>query len=104
MNRGYRALGGPDWAANYMGPQKLLRKKIIGLLLNKCSAVAEMGDRVATIYMGAVPLFGGAGWELKTQLPPKKGTAGSPFNTMGPGPLPTSVPSAILIHPAVWPQ
>ena len=29
---------------------------------------------------------------------------GSPSNTMLPGPRPTSVPSAILIHPAVWPQ
>ena len=30
--------------------------------------------------------------------------AGSPFNTMWPGPRPTFVPSGILIHPAVWPQ
>jgi len=27
----------------------------------------------------------------------------SPSSTMWPGPRPTSVPSAILIHPAVWP-
>ena len=89
MNRGYRALGGPDWAANYMGPQKLLRKKIIGLLLNKCSAVAEMGDRVATIYMGAVPLFGGAG---------------TPSITAWSRPRSTSVASGVFIHPAIWPQ
>ena len=30
--------------------------------------------------------------------------AGSPSNTMSPGQMPTSVPSGILIHPAVWPQ
>ena len=30
--------------------------------------------------------------------------AGSPSNTMSSGPRPTSVPSAILIHPAIWPQ
>jgi len=30
--------------------------------------------------------------------------AGSPFNTMWPGPRPTSMPSFILIHPTVWPQ
>jgi len=30
--------------------------------------------------------------------------AGSPSSTMWPGPRPTSVPSAILIHPAVWSQ
>jgi len=32
------------------------------------------------------------------------GGAGSPSNTTSPGPKPTSVPSGILIHPAVWPQ
>jgi len=30
--------------------------------------------------------------------------AGSPCNTMWPGPRSTFVPSCILIHPAVWPQ
>jgi len=38
---------------------------------------------------GAVPLFGGDG---------------SPSNTTWPGPRPTSIPSGILNHPAVWPQ
>ena len=32
------------------------------------------------------------------------GEVGPPSNTMLPGPRPTSVPSSILIHPAVWPQ
>ena len=36
-------------------------------------------------------------------LPPL-GRAGFPSNTMSPGPRSTSVPSGILIHPAVWPQ
>jgi len=63
----------------------------------KCSTVAEMGDRLATIDMGrklgegSVPLLEGGGAE-------------SPSNTMWPGPSPTSVPSFILIHPTVWPQ
>ena len=35
---------------------------------------------------------------------PLSGGAGSPYNTMWTGPSPTSVPSGILIHPAVWPQ
>jgi len=58
----------------------------------------EIGDRLATADMGqkwegaAVPLFLGGG------------RAGSPSNTMSPGTRPTSVPSGILIHPAVWPQ
>jgi len=30
--------------------------------------------------------------------------AGSPSNTLWPGPRPTCVPSFILIHPTVWPQ
>jgi len=61
--------------------------------LNKSSAVAEMGDRFATVDMGrrvggaAVPLSAGESW--------------SPSNTMSPGPSPTSVPSGILIHPTV---
>jgi len=50
--------------------------------------------RLATIDMnrklGAVPLLG-------------RGTA-TPSNTTSPGPRFTSVPSGILIHPAVWPQ
>jgi len=39
-------------------------------------------------------------------LPPVwgEGGAGSPSSTMWPGPRPTSVPRAILIRPAVWPQ
>ena len=35
---------------------------------------------------------------------PLSGGAESPFNTMSPGPCPTSVPNGIFIHPAVWPQ
>ena len=31
------------------------------------------------------------------------GRAGSPSNTKSPGPRPTSIPSGILVHPAVWP-
>jgi len=30
--------------------------------------------------------------------------AGYPSNTKSPGSRPTSVPSGILIHPAIWPQ
>ena len=40
--------------------------------------------------LGTVPLLGGG--------------AGSPCNTMRPGPRPTFVPSGILIHSAVWAQ
>jgi len=65
-------------------------------LLNKCSAVAEIGDRLVATDMGrklgAVPLFFGGGG------------AGSPSNKMWRGPRPTSVPSGTLINPAIWPQ
>ena len=54
---------------------------------NKRSAVAETGDPLATIKM--CPFFGGGGG------------AGSPSNTMLSGPRPSSVPSGILIHPAL---
>jgi len=35
---------------------------------------------------------------------PFLGGAGSPSNTMSPGPRLSSIPIGILIHPAVWPQ
>jgi len=62
---------------------------------NKSSAVAEneMGDRLATIGMGRK-----SGWAAVSV------GAGSPSNTMLPGPRPTSLPSGILIHPTIWPQ
>jgi len=37
-------------------------------------------------------------------VPLSVGGAGSPSETMSPGPRPTSVSSGILIHPTVWPQ
>jgi len=61
--------------------------------MNKSSAVAEMGDRAR------------AKWAEKWGCyAPFCGRAGSPSNTMSPGPRPTSVSSGILMHPAVWPQ
>ena len=48
-------------------------------------ATTDMGQK-----LGAVPL-----WERE---------AGSPCNTMWPGPRPIRMPSFILIHPTVWPQ
>ena len=62
---------------------------------NKSSAVAEMGDRLATIDMDRRAGRGCCGGWVPT---------GSPSNTMWPGPRPTSLPSGILIHPTDWPQ
>ena len=67
----------------------------IGAFAYKSSAVAEMGDRLATIGMDRK--WGGAtvgGW-----VP-----TGSPSNTVWPEPRPTTLPSGILIHPTVGPQ
>ena len=63
---------------------------------NKSSAAAEMGDCLATLDMGrkvraAVPLS-------------MRGGAGSLSNTMLPLQRPTSIPSGILSHPAIWLQ
>ena len=58
---------------------------------DKSSAVAEVGDRLATVDMGQK--WGGAAVG-----------AGSQSNTMWPGPRPTSLPSGILIHLTVWPE
>jgi len=55
-----------------------------------------MGNRLATIDMGR-KVEGAA-------VPYPWGGAGSPSNTIWPGPRPTSVPSGILIHPTVCPQ
>jgi len=54
-----------------------------------------MGDRLATIDMGR---------KLGEEAVPLLGEAGSPPNTKSTGPRPTSIPSGILLHPAVWPQ
>jgi len=64
-------------------------------IYDKCSAVAEMGDSLATINMGRKE------WLL---CPFRGRGAGSPSSTMSPGLRPTSIPSGILIHAAVWPH
>jgi len=90
----------------------------------KSWAVAEMGDHLATIdncqKLGAVPILGGTGspshsvaWaeaNLHSKWYPDAvplffgGGSWYPSNTKLLGPRPTSIPSGILIHPAVWPQ
>ena len=62
---------------------------------SKCLALAEIGDRLATIDMGRK-------WERGLCL--LSGGARAPSNTMPAGPRPTSVPSGILIHPTILQQ
>jgi len=68
-------------------------------LNSKCSAIAEMGDRLATIDIWAESW--GCGHFFFFFL---GGEVGSPSNTMLPWLRPTFVPSGILIHPTVWRQ
>ena len=65
----------------------------LALIKYKNSAVAEMGDRLAAIDMGRK--VGGAA------VPLSVGGELDPHLTESPGPRPISVPSDILIHPAV---
>jgi len=55
----------------------------------------DPSSRLATIDMGRK--FGGS-------VPIFRRGAGSPSNTMSLGPRHTSLPSGVLIHPAIWPQ
>jgi len=54
---------------------------------SSCLVTIDMGRK----WVGTLPTFGG-------------GETGSPSNAMSLGPRPTSLPSGILIHPAVWSQ
>ena len=64
------------------------------VICNKCSAVAEMGDHLATIDMDR---------KLEGCAPLEEGELGSHL-TVSPGPRPPSLTSGILIHSAVWPE
>jgi len=55
-----------------------------------------MGDRLATIDTSQKV--------VEAVVPLSVGGAGSPSNTMWPGPRPMHIPSGILIHTTVWPQ
>jgi len=65
--------------------------QVLDAISYNSSAVAEMGDRLATIDMGRK--VGGCALSV-----------GELGNTMSPGPRLTSVPSGILFHATVWPQ
>jgi len=66
--------------------QNHLRAKCLHLDPSSRLAIIDIGRKLGR---GSVPLFGRG--------------AGSSSNTMLSGPRPTSVPSGILIHAAVWP-
>jgi len=67
-----------------------MKVRFLGDRLYKSFAVAEMGDMAKNWVRMGVPFF--------------LGVAGPPSNTKSPGPRPTSIPSGILVHLAVWPQ
>ena len=74
----------------------MITKTTIKIISNKCSTVVKMGDHLGTIDMGRK--LGGCARFFE------EWGAGSPSNTMSPGSRPTTIPSGILIHAAVWPQ
>jgi len=91
-----------SWSWNRsLGLDLGLKEKVL-VLTNKSSAVAEMGDRGHNRWAEkrrlTVPLLWRAATLSNTMWP------GSPSSTMWTEPRPTSMSSAILIHPAVWPQ
>ena len=57
------------------------------------------------VASSSIQPFGHSRHGTKIGAPPRfwRGGAGSPSNTKSPGPKPTSIPSGILIHPAIWP-
>jgi len=72
-----------------------MAKLCLKVTVYKSSAVAEMGDHGH--YRHRPKRKGGC------YAPFTRG-AGSPANTMWPGPRSTSIPSGVFIHPAIWPQ
>jgi len=66
------------------------------ILINKSSAVADMGDRG---HNRRGPKEGAV---VPSAL--LRGRAKCPPNTMWPGSSSTSLPSGAFIHPPVWPQ
>ena len=96
----YNVLSGTLNPTHFTSPKKILKvyAQIAITNLNRSSAVAEMSDRSATIYMAEK-------WGLWCPHIFVWGRgAGSTSNTMWPGLRLTSIPSGILIHPTVWPQ
>ena len=82
----------PFWGQK-LGPH--LTESRLGRGLDPCQVASNPFSRLTTIDMGR-KLGGGCA--------PFLGGPGSPSNTKSPGLRPTSIPSGILIHPAVWPQ
>jgi len=85
----------PAWRRSTSASSHQNKHHLLYDVSNMSSAVAEMGDRFATIDMGRRV------WGLLCPFP-FRGWAKFPSNTMSPGPRPTSVPSGIFIHPTVW--
>jgi len=99
-----RGAGSPS---NTMWPRPRPTSVLSGILIHPALWPQYMGQKMAG---AAVPPFAGK-WQLdpcSRLATTDKGLlgegAGSPSNTMWPGPKPTSLSSVILIHPTVWPQ
>ena len=70
----------------------------------RVSLYARISQQELSSYWDWRPCQNEVGRKVGGWCVPFRGGAGSPCNTMSRGPRRTSVPSFILIHPAVWPQ
>jgi len=68
--------------------------------LTQCGV--DRGLRLYQVGAWSIQPFGHSTWAENLGRLCLFGGAGSPSNTMWPGPRPTSAPNGILIHPAVW--
>jgi len=93
----------------HLGPSSHFSHNRHGPKRGGCSApfgTGELGPRLSQCGLGRVlssyqVAIIDMGRKVVGTVPPLGG-ARSPSNTMSPRPRPTSVPSSILIHPAVW--
>jgi len=84
----------PPFGGRGLGPHPT--QSHLGRGLRPCQVPASSLQPLGRIKHG--PKIWGA------QPPFWGGGAGYPSNTKSPGPRPTSIPSDILIHAAIWPQ
>jgi len=95
-------------------PQKRMGRKLGAVPL---LGVAELRPHLTQRRLGRLPLYKVASWSIQPfghnkhgpkigwgLCPVFWGAGWIPSNTKSPGPRPTSIPSSILVHPAVWPQ
>jgi len=101
----------------YLSPSSRLATTDIGRKLGAVPREGELGPHPTQCQVGrGLPLYQVASWPMHPFCHNRRGPkigglrpflgsgARSPSSTVWPGPRPTSMPSAILIHQDIWPQ